>query len=593
MSLNNTPDRQANKIEYVTLAALFLSVSVAFLRKIYDFDIWFHLAIGREVLTRLRIPATEIFVYPLLGAPGAYHEWGFGTLVYLLFSYFRFWGISIFNGVIAGLVVIFLYSAANGRKALNAPAILLLAVLLVLVEYRFVYRPETILYLFLAIELFLLERFSRRQEPKWLFPIPALCFLLSYFHPSSLILIIVLLMYLAGSVWDSARDGQFGAKPAGIFLAVVLASVLASILNPYGIRQLLLPVMFAGEKAYLQTNPEFRPVLSTVFKNRFILLALAGLAPIIVHKGGRRITHSLLYMFFGFLAFKYLRNLAMFAIILYPSAVHSLDFFFRRSNPVSRAVSGRAFHLLSFFLLISTLWVATPEGRWGSGPVSDHFPMRCADFMLEFRPGGRIFNFYDTGNYLEWKLYPAYLVSIDGRHYTYDKSFELTMQVFSLKEGWQKTLQDYNVGVIITPSTYIGSGFLVPLVSELYADPAWSLAVVEPRAMLFIRTDLLAGLTGAQAVNKDLIWERVIKEALNNIRNSPGESGSYLSLGMAFFKLHRFSEAGEQFKKYLSHVPADSGIQRVVSLIDAAGLGDHSAGETLESIFLNGRRKSN
>ena len=54
---------ESRSFKYGFAAFLFLVVSLSFLRKIYDYDVWFHLAIGREILANLRIPQTEVFVY--------------------------------------------------------------------------------------------------------------------------------------------------------------------------------------------------------------------------------------------------------------------------------------------------------------------------------------------------------------------------------------------------------------------------------------------------------------------------------------------------------------------------------------------------
>jgi hypothetical protein len=579
-------------VKYASIAFLFIAVSVAFLRRIYDFDVWFHLSIGREVLTKLRIPATEIFVYPLIGAPGAYHEWGFGALLYFLYSHFGFWGISFLNGVIAGLSVVLLYLTASRDKSFSVPAIFFLSLLLPVIEYRFVYRPETVLYLSMAAEVFLLERYSLNPAWKWLAPVPILCLILSYFHPSAIMLMIIFLSYVTGWVSDEVRSGTFERKRTGIFIGVLFTSILASALNPYGIRQLILPFIFSGEKAYLQTNPEFRPILETAYKFRFILSAVIGLLPILFVRGGRRITYGSLYVIFGFLAFKYQRNLAMFALVMYVPVVYSINRLTGMSAWFSRTVPRIIFSALALLLLIAAILSAGMQGRWGAGPVNSFFPEKSARFMLEFRPAGKIFNYYHTGNYLEWMLYPAYQVSIDGRHYTYDRSLDLYMRVFSLEQGWEKILQDNQVGVIITPGTHLVSGTPVSLVSALDADPDWSLAVTEPGAMLFIKTDMLTGIHGAQALDKDLIWEHVMKEAANNLYYYPDESGAYLSFGIACFKLHRFREAAEQFNKYLIRYPGNSEIQQIVSLMDSAARGDLSAGQTLDSIYRRGRFKS-
>ncbi len=589
MNIEYIADRR--KIKY-TAAFLFLAVSLAFLRKILDHDVWFHLATGKDILANLRIPQNEIFVYPLLGKNAAYHEWGFGVLLYFLYNNFGYWGMSCFNGVVAGLLTVFLYLSASSEKVLEGWTLLILAGLIPLIEFRFFYRPETLLLLFLAIEIYLLERFYATEKWKWLYPLPALCMILGWIHPSSLLLIIVLSCYIAGFLWHRVRSGNIDGKTVFAPALVLFSSVLASILNPYGLKQLLLPVLFAGE-THLQLVLEFRPILETEFRNRFILLMIAGLLPLIALKSGKRITYLLLFSVFGFLALTYARNLAMLAVVIYVPIVQSLRSFTGNSPWLSRVVSHRFFSALALVLLMAAIWSVTLQGRWGAGPVSERFPVKSAAFMLENKPEGRIFNLYHMGNFLEWKLFPAYHVSIDGRHYTHDLSIELHEQVFRMKEGWEKVLRDYNVGTIVTSSTTMVAGSLVPLVLELDADPSWALAVVEPEAMLFIKTDILAGLHGVRALSKDLIWLQVIGEASRNLRYYPDAVSSYLSLGIAYFKLHEFHSARGPLRKYLEHFPDDAQSRRVVTLIESAERGDLSSMEELEVFYKSGRHKPN
>jgi len=580
-------------VKYTVAVLLFIAVSLAFSRRIFDYDVWFHLAIGKEILANLRIPQTEVFVYPLLDTPGAYHAWGFGVLVYFLYDHFGYWGISCLSGILAGLLAVLLYLAASRGKPLEGWALLLLSGLLVLVEFRFVHRPETVLYLFLAMYIFSLERFSSTRNRKWLFPLPAISLLLSWFHPTALVLMIVFFSYVLGFLWDWIRSRKIDRR-MGITLALVfISSILGALVNPYGIKQLLLPILFAGEKTFQHGVPELSPILETMFKNRFILLIIVGLVPFFALRNGRRITYILLFSFFAYLTFKYARNLALMAIVLYVPIVLSFQTFTENSAWLSRVVSNKFFSVLPAVLLIVTTLSFMRHGRWGADPANDLFPVKSAQFMLEHRPQGRIFNHFHSGNYLEWKLYPSYRVSIDGRHYTYDKSLELYEQVFWLKDGWQRVLLGYHVETIITPGTNIVEGSLVPLVLELDADPSWSLVVIEPAAMLFVRTEQLENLPGVQILNKNLIWTQVIQETLNNLKNYPDAVKSYLSLGIAYFKLHEFHSALGPFREYLRHFPDDTQALQVVSLIESAEVGDLASAEELEALYSSGRYKPN
>jgi hypothetical protein len=575
---------------FSTVSVFFL-VSIVFLRKITDPDIWYHLTAGREIVKSLRIPQTEIFVYTILGFPGTYNEWGYDALLYLVYSPFGFWGLSLLNGLIAGFVAAALYTAANKKMSRSAAPLSVLAGILLLMDIRFVHRPETILYLFLALEIYLVENFSSSPRWKWLAPIPLLSMCLNLFHPTAAILIIVFLCYVAGWLLEPAQSGAFETRRAVIFLMIALSAAVTSMVNPFGMKQLLLPFMFAGENTYLRGISEFKPIWATTYMRWFILVAVMGLAAIIVQPRGRRITYGLLYLFFGFLALKHVRNFAMFGIVSYMPVAHASEMFVSRLKEYIHPLPNKVFTAAAVTLIAASAWAVTLHDKWGAGPAEGFFPQQSAKFILQHRLKGRIFNFYDLGDYLEWELYPAYLVSVDGRRYSRDRSVDLFEKVFSTQEGWEDILRAYDVSMIITPGAYKASGGLVPLVTELDADPAWSLAVVEPSALLFVRTDLLNKLGTIRAIDKDIIWEHVVDEAVSSRYCFPNETGSYLTLGVADFKLRRFDDAAVQFEKYLTFHPGDSETRQIVQLIRAAEQGVPGAVKGMESLYASGRHK--
>ena len=63
-------------------ALIFTLLAIALLQQIYDWDIWYHLSIGREIARNLAIPVNEFLVYPNATQAGEYHEWGFGLLFF-------------------------------------------------------------------------------------------------------------------------------------------------------------------------------------------------------------------------------------------------------------------------------------------------------------------------------------------------------------------------------------------------------------------------------------------------------------------------------------------------------------------------------
>jgi len=94
----------------------------------------------------------------------------------------------------------------------------------------------------------------------------------------------------------------------------------------------------------------------------------------------------------------------------------------------------------------------------------------------------RIFNYYDYGGYLVWRLYPGGgRVFIDGRVEVYgSRIFSDYLEVSYLAEGWPAVIARANPDAIVVPSVH-------PLVGLLQRDPAWHLLTRDRVATVFTR----------------------------------------------------------------------------------------------------------
>ena len=297
-------------------ALVFALLAVALLQKVFDWDIWYHLSIGREIASAFSIPGTEFLVYPNAGQPGEYHEWGFGLLFYSMHRAAGFWGMSLLNAAIAAATLWMLFRAA-GRNPWSSPVnLLVLLAVFTWLQSRFIYRPEMILYLALAAELLLLERFQAEKHWKWLAPIPFIGMVLSQAHPSVIIVLIVLGAYAVQAALEHRKQMKPLVIHAGWFLACGLGTVALSLLNPYGLQQLLLPLTFFRQEKLMMDIFEFTPALDSVDKWSFVTLVACALAALLAQQR-KRVADWLLFLMFAYLAFRHVRNIAVFALVMY------------------------------------------------------------------------------------------------------------------------------------------------------------------------------------------------------------------------------------------------------------------------------------
>jgi hypothetical protein len=537
--------------------AAFAVLTFALLARIVDWDLWWHLVVGRETVRAGRIPEADFYVYPNLGGASGFHEWGFGVAAYSVQRWAGFWGLSLANALVAAGALVLTAAATVRRGASWWAAVAVLGPLAFVSAYRFCYRPEIFLYLALGATLWALER-------RALFAIPGFAFVLSLFHPSAVILLLV--------VGTHAVDALFADRRQLLKLAGVLAaSLVAILLAPGGWHGLVIALTASGNEMNALIG-EYTPVLRSEYRWHFVAVAAVALVSLAAYR--RRISDVLLVLGFGFLAILYVRNLTLFALAAFGPACMAVDAALRRfprlrlAAPVPLAAA-------------AALLVLAPT--WGAAELPGRYPSESADFVLRHRPPGRIFNQLHTGGYFAWRLLPHYQVALDGRnYYGVNAPLRYVDSVSELQDGWREQLDQWGVTLVATPGVRPGSGRLIPLVAELERDPRWLLAVVEPAGMLFVRRDVFP--PGVAAIPKTEIWPQVLAETaeLDGAR-------ARFARGIAFFRLREFQRAAVELAAYGAAYPEDGEAAQLAALLRASLRGEPRATAVLEDLYRRGR----
>jgi hypothetical protein len=106
------------------------------------------------------------------------------------------------------------------------------------------------------------------------------------------------------------------------------------------------------------------------------------------------------------------------------------------------------------------------------------FPARAVAFLQTRPPSGPIFNHYDWGGYLIWKLYPSTRVFIDGRADLYGaKLLNQFADTYQFKDDWQQTLQQWRIGTVLIPADSA-------LATGLRSSPGWTVAYEDSQAVI-------------------------------------------------------------------------------------------------------------
>ena len=411
--------------------ALAIGVFVVSLGPITDGDLFWHLAAGREMLSRHALPRSDTFTVSAAGRPWIDVHWLFQLAIAGIERAAGLVGIAIAKAVAmaAGAVILARTAERSGGAVARDLAALSLFGLLFLARHLVPIRPTVVTLLLLAIYLAILERhrLGTLRSPRALLALPALqiiwvnCQGLAPLGPA------LIAAYLAGGAIAARRTaaadaGSLSWRPLAIALALCLP---ATFVSPYGPQSLALPLrllarivpggddgIFSREIA--ENVPPFilertAPELIAHFK---WVLASAGLALAIV-RPRLHPAHVLLLLGFGGLALSANRNVPLFywvlapigAIALGPAAVKRLAAlpagpWMARARPrvgVGLLATGLALELTGATIALAG---EAPVGT----PTPFHFPVESARRLTAMNATGPVFAADQHGGFLAFTV---------------------------------------------------------------------------------------------------------------------------------------------------------------------------------------------
>ena len=131
-------------------------------------------------------------------------------------------------------------------------------------------------------------------------------------------------------------------------------------------------------------------------------------------------------------------------------------------------------------------------------------PSTAVDYLIQAKPAGNVYNFFEYGGYLSWRLYPQ-KIFIDQRNLCWDTYEEYSQ---SWRGDYVEVFRKYQIGVVFYPVYENHS--LSRLVVGLLNDKQWGVGYYDGRNIIFLRNDI----NGNQPLlNKPAVIEN-IKENL-------------------------------------------------------------------------------
>lgn len=567
---NRNPNRPSDTFLPVLLWGVLLFCYA--LRPIEDFDTFWQLQSGKYIWQSKSFIYTDIFSL----AAEAFrleHCWLSDLIFYGLYSLGGFAVLNLLKplSVLLYLLLLWRWNALNHVPSMLALPILTLC--LIASEPSWLLRPQLWTFALSLVYLQLLYQGRKKGLRAWLW-LPPLMLLWANLHAACVFGFALIGLFGCGELLRALRR-KTPWRQVGELGVVGLLTLAASFINPYGYR---IPAILFGfinlhdvELPTMTGNMEWLPPIFSQTPLFYVVMILWG---VLILMRWRRLdpTEAIFFTAFLYMGLSMIRHTTLVSLLagfFLPGAVWAvvqpwLDGFNWRRYVYPLLQWGTT-SLIGVLVLSSTA-----RGELGLGLRSQWYPTAAADFILTERLPGNLYNAYDWGGYLMWRLYPDYLVFVDGRQDSVEM-FLASNVVDEAQQGWQKVLDDNRVNTLITRTCYFDTGGPLRLISALSTNSSWALVFRDEVSAVYVRRSAVDQRILSHELPAKEVFRTMRSEAARLYADDPVRSRALLSMGRAAVQLGEFAAARQHYAEYVKRVPDDQDAATILRLLNNHG----------------------
>ena len=377
-------------------------------------DLGRHIKMGEIIWQTHTVPAVNLFSYTEPLHEFINHHWGSEVIFYLFYTFLGVNSLILLKIFLILLSFGLVYSLAFRKSPFWA--ICGAFFYLYIFSYRFDIRPELFSFLFISLFIFLSLKYQESKNLKYIFILPLIELLWVNMHIYFVIGIILFAFLIFAEFLKSKKiDSKL--------LLLFFVTVLATLANPAGIRGAQEPLTILQNYGYSIVENQSVFFLNQFFFNPQILMfEITAVALVITGLFNLKranvflLTSSLIAIVLGF---KMVRNFPIFVLVSFPLLVYFLSESEKKikNQLLLKQIAGT---VVCFFIVL-TVYGSFTSPLFGFSYV--HGAEKGVDYLEKNKLKGPIFNNFDIGSYLIFRLYPREKVFVDGRPEAYSVRF--------------------------------------------------------------------------------------------------------------------------------------------------------------------------
>ncbi len=456
----------------VALAIVAAAAVVSF-RSVYEPDLGWHLAQGRENLSG-RLVRTNVFSFTYPDHRQPYTSWLADTGAYAAWQLGGDVGIQALQAAAVTATLALIYLACRVQSA-ALPSIAVLVLGFFVLEPRVMPRPHMASFVGIAVCTWLIQRAvaARSARPLW-WAVPTVA-LWSNLHIECVFGVALIGLF---ALAEFVRPSALSRREAGRALTIAASATAAMLANPYGwgpfnyiVENATVPQMLS----IAELGPAYLPAYRAFFAYVVVAAALLASVP-------RRLAlwEVLALAAFAALGYRFLRLTPLVFLATAPLLASRLTIWSGRGLD-GRAVLATA---LAAAVFLSRVPLTTMVGgmRLGGAHPDVVFSEPALAYVRAQGLGGPVFNSHNLGGWLAWTMYPEVLVFQDSRLQAYPADhFRAILAASRSQPAWDTLVAGVDWAILSLPRPNALSG------AGRFPDSAWATVYADEAVEILVR----------------------------------------------------------------------------------------------------------
>jgi hypothetical protein len=494
-----------------------------FTGEVADTDIWLHLMTGRHTLETRALTVPDPFCYTSSLSSTAYpgeartryfnltHEWLAQILMYLTHAASGFPGLVLLRAalliVFCGLVGLIVSWRTGGfYRSLGAA----IAAGTVAINFQ-QSRPFLVTFVLLAVTMAIAER------RRWMWALVPVFLFWANCHGGYFMGWVMLGAYCGEALIQRLRKRPVEGERQ--LWMVTIASFLASAINPNGFR--VIEIMLLYRSSGIQSgNLEWQYPAFWLPPYSYGVVLIGSLAAMLLSWRRTRPVDWILYLVFGAASLMAVRNTILMGLV---GAVLLGAYL----PAWKRAIPAAAEFAAAGVVVLAIALGARSGGTFQLRAAEWMLPTQAADFLKAHNVRDRIFNTYENGGYLVWRLWPGQRDFIDPRGLSEEAYADYTRILYYAPSDGGKSSEEllakYGIQVLVLDGFDRVTGKIHTLAAALAVlnQTEWKLVQADNRSIVFMRQPP----PGVQPLPNLQALQSIGAQCQQQIEHDPGHPG--------------------------------------------------------------------